>query len=75
MVTLYPASGYRDSASGTFTNTGSRGYAWSCALTGVLAHYLGFYLSIVYPTSSSYRAHSFSVRCVQHLHCLDISVL
>ncbi|MDR3118257.1 MAG: hypothetical protein LBU44_02355 [Mediterranea sp.] len=75
MVTLYPAAGLRLQTSGAFTNTDVSGYAWNCAVSGVNAYYLGFYSSIVYPSNNNARAYGLSVRCVQHLHCLSISVL
>ncbi|MDR3117948.1 MAG: hypothetical protein LBU44_00755, partial [Mediterranea sp.] len=71
MVTLYPAAGYREQISGALINTDVSGYAWSCVVTGANAHYLGFYSTVVNPTSGSYRAHSFPVRCVQHLLLLE----
>ncbi|MDR3118253.1 MAG: fibrobacter succinogenes major paralogous domain-containing protein [Mediterranea sp.] len=67
MVTLYPASGFRNAASGTFTSTGSYRDWWSCALTGANAYYLFFDLSRVHPSNSTARAYGLSVRCVQHL--------
>jgi hypothetical protein len=66
-VTFYPASGYRHRESGSFTNTGSNGYAWSCAVTGANGCFLDFSSTYVGPTGNSLRAYGFPVRCVQNL--------
>jgi hypothetical protein len=66
-VAWYPASGYRSSASGVFTTTGSYGFFWSCAVTGSDVYYLRLDLDAVYPTRVSSRALGFPVRCVQVL--------
>jgi hypothetical protein len=71
-VTFYPASGYRYPTSGAFNVTGSAGYAWDSAVTGVNAYFLGVYPTLVYPMHSNSRAFGWSVRCVQHLLLLKI---
>jgi hypothetical protein len=72
VVTSYPASGLRYSTSGAFNVTGSNGYAWHCAITGVNGYYLAFSSVAVHPTGSYGRACGFPVRCVQHLHLFKL---
>lgn len=62
----YPASGYRNDASGNFTNVGQNGMYWTATPTGVYGYNLNFgsisgNVSIGYPT---YRSGGFSIRCV-----------
>ena len=72
---FYPASGLRGHTSGEFCATGSNGYAWSCAASGVNAFNLGFNSTVVYPMHSHGRAYGFPVRCVQNLLLLKKSNL
>ena len=77
VVALYPASGYRHSASGAFFSTGVDGRSWSCAVSGVNVYFLWFNATVVQPTDSNYRAFGRSVRCVQNLRyvCFSLCVL
>jgi hypothetical protein len=67
VVTFYPASGLRNSASGVFTATGSDGHWWSSAVSGISVCHAGFWSVYVNPTHLSTRAYGFPVRCVQNL--------
>ena len=68
VVTSYPASGYRLQVSGEFGVTGSYGYYWNSAVSGVNAYIPHFSASLaVSPTFSAERARGLSVRCVQNL--------
>jgi hypothetical protein len=67
VVTIYPVTGNRDLISGAFTGSGSNGYAWSCAITGVNSCDLRFVSTEVGPSYSHNRAYGFPVRCVQYL--------
>ena len=64
---FYPASGYRNRASGALTNVGSSGYSWSSSPTqsSTYAGYLSFNATYVGPQSNNYRAVGFPVRCVR----------
>ena len=64
---FYPASGYRNRASGALTNVGSSGYSWSSSPTqsSTNAGYLNFSASSVYPQDGNARAYGFPVRCVR----------
>lgn len=62
----YPASGYRNDASGNLTNVSQSGMYWTATTSGIYGFNLNFgtitgNVSIGYPT---YRAAGFSVRCV-----------
>jgi hypothetical protein len=72
VVTFYPASGYRHCASGAFGNTGSNGYAYSCALSGVNAFSLGIWSTVETPINIASRAFGLAVRCVQYLHLFNL---
>ena len=72
---FYPAAGYRNSAFGTFGNTGSIGYVLSSALSGTSGFLLTLYSTNVNPTHVSPRAYGFAVRCVQNLLLLKKSNL
>jgi uncharacterized protein (TIGR02145 family) len=61
---VYPASGYRNSASGALGGSGSGGYAWSSAVTGADGYRLSFSSAGVNPLSNNARAYGFPVRCV-----------
>jgi hypothetical protein len=67
VVTSYPATGYRNYASGAFLVTGSNGCCWSCALTDTDCYFLFFGNASVSPMSLNGRSHGFPVRCVQNL--------
>ena len=64
---FYPASGYRNRASGALTNVGSSRYSWSSSPTqsSTNAGYLNFSASSVYPQDGNARAYGFPVRCVR----------
>ena len=69
-IALTPASGYRNSTSGALTNVSTYGYSWSSSpstSTSTNGGSLYFRAGYVYPMNGDYRAHSFPVRCVQHL--------
>ncbi|MDR3117947.1 MAG: hypothetical protein LBU44_00750 [Mediterranea sp.] len=67
MVTIYPASGYRNATSGALAATDAGGWCWSCAVTVASAYSLGFDSSVVYLMYGDLRASGFPVRCVQYL--------
>jgi hypothetical protein len=67
VVTFYPASGNRNSASGAINNTDVYGFYWSSAVSSANASYLRFFNTDVSPAYFSARGNSFPVRCVQHL--------
>ena len=67
MVTFYPASGYRNSGSGVFDNTGERGLYWNSAITGVNGYYFRLLSLEVYPFQNGSRGIGLGVRCVQYL--------
>ena len=78
VVAFYPASGYRLQVSGVFSATGSYGYYWNSAVSGVNAYIPHFSASLaVSPTFSAERARGLSVRCVQNLRyiCFSFCVL
>lgn len=59
----FPASGYRNYASGGLSYVGSHGNYWSYASSSqAYARYLNFGSGGVYPLGSYYRAYGFSVR-------------
>ena len=65
-TTWYPASGARYFVNGALYDVGDSGRYWSVTPDGSGAYYLGFnYYGNVYPTTSSFRADGFSVRCLQ----------
>ena len=64
----YPASGYRDYIDGSLRNVGGNGYYWSASPNDNKAYDLVLYCSgpgNVLPSSSAFRAHGQSVRCLQ----------
>ena len=64
---FYPASGYRNRASGALSNVGSGGYSWSSSPTqsSASAGSLRFDATGVGPQNNSSRAYGFPVRCVR----------
>ncbi|UEA86475.1 FISUMP domain-containing protein [Alistipes senegalensis] len=64
---FYPASGYRNRASGALTNVGSGGYSWSSSPTqsSASAGFLYFNAAYVHPQGNYSRAYGFPVRCVR----------
>lgn len=65
----YPAAGLRHRESGALTLVGTEGVYWSSSSYGAGSNNAGslrFRSSNVYPLSNPYRAHGFSVRCVQN---------
>jgi len=69
---FYPASGYRNNASGAFSDIGSLGFDWSSASSGTIGYYLRFMTTEVQPIrNSSVRANGYGVRCVQYLLLLE----
>ena len=64
---FYPASGYRNRASGALASVGSSGFSWSSSPTqsSTNAGYLSFYAANVYPQDNNSRAYGFPVRCVR----------
>lgn len=62
---FYPASGYLSRNSGDLSLVGSYGYYWSATVNEGHAYALNFFSGFVYPSSNYYRAHGFSIRCVQ----------
>lgn len=65
-----PAAGYRHCSSGVLSGVGTEGVYWSSssyAAGNISVGSLGFDSGDVRPLHYSYRAHSLSVRCVQHL--------
>jgi hypothetical protein len=67
VVTVYPASGYRDASSAAIAGTGSGGFAWCFARSGTYAYCLRFTSTEVGPSTSGHRAYGFPIRCVQYL--------
>ena len=68
MVTFYPASGYRYSASGALSGTGGGAIYFDSGVKGVNASGLAFYSPTLVEASGSFaRAFGFPVRCVQYL--------
>ena len=67
LTDFYPASGYRNRASGALSSVGSYGYSWSSSPTpsSTGAGYLGFYATDVFPQNNLSRAYGFPVRCVR----------
>ena len=66
---FFPASGYRDYASGGLSIVGSSGGCWSYAsYSQANARYLLFYSGGVYPLYDSNRAYGFSVRPCRELN-------
>ena len=67
LTDFYPASGFRNRASGALTYVGSNGYSWSSSPTqgSTNAGYLLFFATYVYPQSNLSRAYGFPVRCVR----------
>jgi hypothetical protein len=65
----WPASGYRDRASGGLNGVGSNGYYWSFAPhSQANARNLFFSSGYVYPLNNNYRANGFSVRPSRELN-------
>jgi len=67
-TSYWPALGYRDYSTGTFTNIGSIGYYWSSssAFSGnASANFLGFRSGNVYTAISDARGRAFLLRCSQ----------
>jgi hypothetical protein len=67
VVTVYPASGYRNATFGALAGTDSSGFAWCFALSGANASSLRFISTEVGPSNSGHRAYGFPIRCVQYL--------
>ena len=63
----YPASGFRESYSdGGLYGAGDGDNYWSASPHPYNAYYMRFFSNgLVYPSTYSYRAHGFSVRCLQ----------
>ena len=65
-TTWYPASGYRYNYDWALYDVGNYGYYWSVTPDSSFAYLLYFSnYGDVYPSSNYYRAHGFSVRCLQ----------
>ena len=65
---FYPASGFRNSGSGSLIVVSTYGYAWSNSAnstTSVGGTSLSFSSSDMHPEHYDYRASGFPVRCVQ----------
>jgi uncharacterized protein (TIGR02145 family) len=60
----FPAAGYRNYSTGTLPYIGSNGYYWSYSPNGGNGYTLHFNSGNVNPSSNSYRANGFSVRCI-----------
>jgi len=61
---LAPASGYRNSASGSFNNVGTNGYNWSStAVTNGNSYNLNFNATALNTSNNNNRANGFPVRC------------
>ena len=65
-TTWYPASGYRNSASGAVENERNYGFCWFATPSGAASgRYLNFYSTFANPQNDPVRANGFPVRCVQ----------
>lgn len=63
---FFPASGFRNSSSGTVYNVGGSGYFWSAVPNSAnFGRYLNFSSSYVSPLNSNGRSYGFAVRPVQ----------
>ncbi len=75
-IAFAPASGYRTRMTGELMGIGTECNIWSsspAAGSGANVSYLFFDSSRFYSEYSGYRAHAFSVRCVQHLQSCFLS--
>jgi uncharacterized protein (TIGR02145 family) len=61
-----PRAGRRNRNNGNVNSQGSYGYYWSSSPYSTYGFRMRFYGSNVYPASSNYRAHGFSVRCFKN---------
>ena len=64
---LYPASGFRNSGSGSFSSIGTGGWCWDSVVSTFSGTLLHFTAAAVYPLHTNDRARGLVVRCVQHL--------
>ena len=64
----FPASGYRDNATGAYSDAGGGGHLWSSTIQSPqYGHYMDFTADIVSTQNSSFRSYGFPVRCVQEV--------
>ncbi len=63
---FYPAPGSRASGSGALWSVGSYGYSWtSFTSDSYYGYHLDFRYTRIYPSTTTYRANGFQLRCLQ----------